>query len=146
MNYKIKNTHIISSWASLAVLTIIFFHSSFLQPTLASAAKQSTNSEKEQEGEYYFFYSTNHYAEQAFVSNVFFCDVYPNDLDCSKYIENELDYDLESYEDTFLISHREKSYVYDSRNDQITWVKDNKYKLIRFKIYCDEDGKIYPKD
>lgn len=101
---------------------------------------------KEQQERYFCFYSVNHKAEQFFISNVFYCDEYPNDVDCSKYIENELDYNLESYENTQILSHQEKSYVYDDRNDNISWAKDNGYKVIKFNVYCDKSGKIYPKD
>jgi len=101
---------------------------------------------KEQQERYFCFYSVNHMAEQFFISNVFYCDEYPNDLDCSKYIENELDYNLESYENTRILSHQEKSYVYDDRNDEISWAKGNGYKVIKFNVYCDKSGKIYPKD
>jgi len=113
---------------------------------LMSFAISPKDAKKEQQEKYFCFYAVNHKAEQVFISNVFYCDEYPNDVDCSKYIENELDYNLESYENTKIHSHQEKSYVYDDRNEEISWAKDNGYKVIKFNVYCDKSGKIYPKD
>tara|TARA_R110002124_G_scaffold264499_1_gene431156 strand:+ start:261 stop:491 length:231 start_codon:yes stop_codon:yes gene_type:complete len=76
---------------------------------------------------------------------VFSSDEIPSEASASEFMENELDYKLESYYDTHYHSHKEKNYVYDDRLESIEWAKDKGYKVIKFNVKC-KNGKLYTKN
>jgi hypothetical protein len=93
---------------------------------------------------YYCVYNYNSDADKLYISNIFESSERPNEVSCSEYMENELDYALESYRDTHFHSHEEKNHVYDDRLKNIKWAKDNNIKVVKFEVKC-RNGKLYPK-
>ncbi|MFD1293520.1 hypothetical protein ACFQ5N_06705 [Lutibacter holmesii] len=91
---------------------------------------------------YYCVYNLNHETKTMFISNVFNSNTRPNDVTASKYMENELDYELNNYRNTFLLNHKIKSYVYDDRLEKIKWAKNNDFKIIKFNVKC-KSGRLY---
>jgi hypothetical protein len=112
--------------------------------TLMSFSDKSLEKTHSTDTIYYCVYSINHETEKLFISNIFSSNEYPDEVSASKYMENELDYKLESYRNTHLYSHEDKNFVYDDRLEGIKWAKDSDYKVYKFDVKC-KNGKLYPK-
>ena len=125
---------------SIYIFTLILISSL----TLMSFSKKPIKKNNTTETYYYCVYNYNSDADKLYISNVFKSSERPEEVSSSEYMENELDYTLESYRDTHLHSHEEKNHVYDDRLESINWAKDNNIKVIKFEVKC-RDGKLYPK-
>lgn len=124
----------------VAIIALMSFTKQTTTPTIFNADIPSGNNEG-----YHCVYAINHRAQQLFISNVFYCEEVQSRSDINDYIENELDYKVESVYDCAYLYHEEKNYVYDDRNDKISWAKNNGYRVIKFNVSCSNE-KLYKKD
>tara|TARA_B110000285_G_C14788133_1_gene451757 strand:+ start:32 stop:421 length:390 start_codon:yes stop_codon:yes gene_type:complete len=112
--------------------------------TIMSFSNKPIKKDNTTETYYYCVYNINHEIETLYISNVFSSTERPDDVSCSKYMENELDYNINNYRSTHLYSHEDKNFVYDDRLEGIEWAKDKVYKVVKFDVKC-KNGRLYPK-